>query len=340
MTLTGEEGTVIVRASQQGNAQYLPARIVDRPFKVTAPTSTSEPIAQLITFNPIGNKLTTDAPFTVTASATSGLPVTFSILAGPASISGNTITLNGQVGTVIIKASQAGNDDYLPATSVDRFFKVEAPTATTEPVAQLITFPSIADKLTTDGTFTITASASSSLPITFRILSGPATVDNHQITLTGTEGTVVVNASQAGNANYLPAPNVNRSFKVTAPIENTIDDTPKEYCELSSAFPWQEWIGQVLFNEIDNTSSKDVYELYETPTTTINKGATYSLVVKPAFSWTQWDEYINVWIDFNGDGDFEDSNEIVLTGISLGGEPQQVIEGLSADISILSLIHI
>ena len=40
------------------------------------------------------------------------------------------------------------------------------------------------------------------------------------------------------------------------------------------------------------------------------------------------------YFDWNGDGDFEDSNETILTGVSLGGEPQQVIEGLSADIVI------
>jgi len=334
ITLTGQVGTVIIKASQAGNDNYLPATSIDRFFKVVALADNSEPVGQTITFNPIANKLTTDAPFTIAASATSGLPVSFSILTGPATVSGNTITLTGQVGTVIIKAGQAGNDDYLPATSIDRFFKVEAPTINPDPVAQLITFQSLEDKLTTDGAFTISASATSGLPVAFRILSGPATITNNRITLTGTVGTVVVNASQAGNAAYLPAQNVNRTFKVAAPIDNNVADTPKEYCELSSTFPWQDWIGQVIFNEIDNKTSKDIYELYETPTTTVNKGTTYDLVVKPDFSWTQWDEYIIVWIDFNGDGDFEDTNEAVLKGISLGGEPRQTIEGLSADILI------
>ena len=334
ITLTGQVGTVIIKASQAGNEQYLPASSIDKFFKVEAPVVDSEPIAQIITFNSIPDKLTTDGAFAVTASATSGLPVTFSILAGPASINNNIISLNGQVGTVIIKASQAGNEQYLPASSIDRFFKVAAPVDDPEPIAQTITFNPIDDKLTTDASFTVNATASSGLPVSLSILSGPATIVNNQITLTGTEGTVIINASQAGDTQYLPAQNINRSFSVTTPIDNSIDDEPKPYCELSSTFPWQEWIGQVIFNEINNTTSKDIYELYETPTTTVNKGAIYSLVVKPAFSWTQWDEYINVWIDFNRDGDFEDTGEAVLSGISIGGTAQQTIEGLSADILI------
>ena len=336
VTLTGETGSVVIRANQVGNEQYLPARTVDRPFSVKAPEVTQEPVSQIITFNPISNKLTTDLPFAITGSATSGLPVTFSILAGPASITNNIITLTGQVGTVIIKASQAGNEQYLPASSIDRFFKVTAPISTSEPIAQTITFNPIADKLTTEGPFAVAGSATSGLPVTFSILSGPASINNNIITLSGQEGTVIIKASQVGNEQYLPASSIDRFFKVETPVDNSIDDAPKEYCELSSNFPWQEWIGQVIFNEIDNTTSKDIYEFFEQPTTTVNQGATYSLRVKPAFSWTQWDEYINVWIDFNRDGDFEDTGENVLTGISLEGTPQQVVEGLSADILIPS----
>ena len=333
--LNGTEGTVIIRASQTGNDQYFPAPNVDRPFKVTAPVIIPEPTPQIITFDPIPDKLTTDAPFIISASATSGLPVTFNILAGPASISNNQITLTGQVGTVIIKASQAGNEQYLPASSIDRFFKVEAPTVDIEPIAQTITFGPIADKLTTDAPFIVSASATSGLPITFNILAGPATISNNQITLTGQVGTIIIKASQAGNEQYLPASSIDRFFKVEVPpVDDNTPKNPKPYCDLSSNFPWQEWIEQVVFHEINNSSSKNIYKLYETPTTTINKGATYPLTVKPAYSWTQWDEYINVWIDFNRDGDFEDDEELILSGINPEGSPQQTVDGLSADILI------
>ncbi|RDC64874.1 T9SS type A sorting domain-containing protein [Adhaeribacter pallidiroseus] len=67
---------------------------------------------QNITFEPILlNKAVGDAPFALVAQASSGLPVNFKILSGPATVSGNMVTLTG-VGTVKIQAYQAGNATY------------------------------------------------------------------------------------------------------------------------------------------------------------------------------------------------------------------------------------
>ena len=82
---------------------------------------------QTISFSSISNKLTTDNPFNIFATASSGLPVSFSILSGPATIAGNTISLTGQEGIVIIRASQSGNNDYYPASSQTQSFEVTAP---------------------------------------------------------------------------------------------------------------------------------------------------------------------------------------------------------------------
>ena len=82
---------------------------------------------QTISFPSIPNKLTTDGPFSISATASSGLAVNFTIVSGPATISGNTITLNGTPGTVSVQANQSGNGDYNPAPSVTRTFNVTAP---------------------------------------------------------------------------------------------------------------------------------------------------------------------------------------------------------------------
>jgi len=81
---------------------------------------------QTITFAALPNKTYGDAPFNVSATASSNLPVSFSIVSGPASISGNTVTING-VGTVTVRAMQAGDSNYNAATSVDRTFNVTQP---------------------------------------------------------------------------------------------------------------------------------------------------------------------------------------------------------------------
>ena len=179
----------------------------------TAPLPGGGPQDQTISFPAIPDKESDDPPFSISASATSGLPVNFSIVNGPASISGNTITLNGSLGQVTVRATQAGNANWNAAPLVERTFNVNQLGLQN----QTITFPSIPNKQNTDAPFTISATASSGLPVSFSIDSGPASISGNTITLNGTVGSVAVRASQSGNAQYNPAPNVLRTFSVTDP---------------------------------------------------------------------------------------------------------------------------
>src|SRR5207237_440890 len=61
--------------------------------------------------------------FAVSSTASSGLAVAFSIVSGPATISGNTVTITGG-GTVTVRATQAGDANWNAATSVDQSFTV------------------------------------------------------------------------------------------------------------------------------------------------------------------------------------------------------------------------
>ncbi len=79
---------------------------------------------QFINFPTIANKLTTNAPFALQATASSGLAVVYTVVEGPASVSGNMLTLTGQPGMVKIKASQPGNDVYAPANDLINEFEV------------------------------------------------------------------------------------------------------------------------------------------------------------------------------------------------------------------------
>ena len=78
---------------------------------------------------------------------------------------------------------------------------------------QTITFNPLPAKALGEPAFAVTATASSGLPVSFSIVSGPATISTATITLTNT-GTVTVQASQAGNTNYNAAPSTNQSFVV------------------------------------------------------------------------------------------------------------------------------
>lgn len=86
---------------------------------------------QAISFPQIPNHLTTDGPFEIPAEATSGLEVMFEVISGPAAVDGNTITLEGISGEVVVEASQPGNDEYDPADPVLNTFMVIDPAVNT-----------------------------------------------------------------------------------------------------------------------------------------------------------------------------------------------------------------
>ncbi len=63
------------------------------------------------------------------ATATSGLPVSFLVLSGPAILSGNHLQITGP-GSVMVEARQPGDDTYLPAPSVAQSFNVVVASST------------------------------------------------------------------------------------------------------------------------------------------------------------------------------------------------------------------
>lgn len=86
-----------------------------------------DPGYQAISFPQIPNKLVSDPPFEIEATATSGLPVYFEVISGPAEVDGHVVTLTGEAGQVAIKATQPGNDEFDPAEPVTNHFMVLDP---------------------------------------------------------------------------------------------------------------------------------------------------------------------------------------------------------------------
>jgi alpha-tubulin suppressor-like RCC1 family protein len=80
-------------------------------------------VPQTITFGSLSTKTYGDAPFAVSATASSGLTPSYTIVSGPATISGATMTITG-AGTVVVRASQAGDGTYAAATPVDQSITV------------------------------------------------------------------------------------------------------------------------------------------------------------------------------------------------------------------------
>lgn len=276
---------------------------VNYDFNLVKGSLTISPNNQQITFAPLVNKTYGDPAITLNATASSGLPVSYTV-SGPAAINGNQLTITG-AGNITVTATQAGNTNWLAATPAAQQFTVAkaALTVTADnkqraygvanpaltytitgfvnnenaavltgtpalsttaglnsavgayPITvavntltaanysftladgvltisqagQSISFPQPADKTYGDAPFTLNATSSSGLPVAYSVQSGPATISNNSITITGA-GTVTIAANQAGDGNFTAAAEVVRSFAVNkAAITVTARNAEKTY---------------------------------------------------------------------------------------------------------------
>jgi alpha-tubulin suppressor-like RCC1 family protein len=310
-TVTGiTAGTCAIAANQAGNANYNVAAPVTQNITVGAGSQT------INTFAAPATKTYGDSPITLNASASSSLPVSITLVSGPATLSGSSLTITG-VGSIIVKATQAGNTNYSAAAEVTQTITVAAKALTitagnasraygaanpatpgftasalvgsdtissvtyayastasqtanvgsthnitpsaatfssgsasnysitytngtltiTGKASQSISFAPPATKIYGDATTSLTASATSGLPVSITLVSGPATLNGSTLTITGV-GSIVVMAAQSGDGNYSAAPDLQQTITV-APKALTItaSNASRAYGAANPAIP-------------------------------------------------------------------------------------------------------
>jgi hypothetical protein len=165
--------------------------------------------SQSITFGPLVNLTYGAAPFALSATATSGLPVAYaSNTPSVCSVSGAAVSIMG-AGTCSITATQGGSAGYATATPVTISFTVS-------PASQTITFGVLPTQSATSQPFSLSALASSGLAVTFTA-TGNCAVSGSIVTITGA-GNCTITASQPGNGNYNPATSVTQTFAIWAVV--------------------------------------------------------------------------------------------------------------------------
>ncbi|WP_193392740.1 fibronectin type III domain-containing protein, partial [Legionella santicrucis] len=190
-------GTCIIDANQAGNSDYNAALQVQQIITVNKADQT-------ITFTSTPSpNATIGGTYTVTATGgASGNPVVFSIDAGSTSgacnITGNLVSFTG-AGSCIVDANQAGNSNYNAATQAQQIITVNK-------IDQTITFTSTPTDPAVGGTYTVSATGGASgNPVVFSIdassSSGACSINGTLVSFTGV-GTCIIDANQAGNAQY------------------------------------------------------------------------------------------------------------------------------------------
>ena len=213
VTITGA-GVTTIRASQDGNGSYNPAPTVEK-------TLTVNKVGQTITFGSLSNASLTAGTYQLSATASSGLGVSFASSDNTvAEVSGTTLTLK-KGGSIIITASQGGNGTYSAAPDVTQPLTVIDDTQQ----AQTITWSqTLGTRAFGVADLDLNATASSGLPITYlssdssvaKIVNGSGAddVNGTYLQVIGA-GTATITATQAGNGQYQAASPVAKSVTVT-----------------------------------------------------------------------------------------------------------------------------
>jgi surface protein len=156
----------------------------------------SEDCSQVITFQELPVKTVSDPDFKVLASSSAGLPITLiSSNNNVATIVDKTISIIGK-GTTTITASQAGNEYYNAAISVQKTLVVKE--------NQTLTFNALPTKKFGDTPFDLIASVSSNLPLVYSSSDeNVATISGNTLTILSA-GMTTITVSQPGDENFAP----------------------------------------------------------------------------------------------------------------------------------------
>ena len=201
-------GDVTITASQSGgtdpsnsNITYLAAEDVSHTFSISKAD-------QFITFAALPDRNNTDgATFTLSATASSGLTVSFeSNNTAIVEVNGTTATVKDE-GPVTITASQAGNSTYNAASKSRSYNNLKKDQT-------ISNFGAIADSNTSVSSISLSATASSGLAVVYESNdTSVATISGSTINIQGA-GRVKITATQPGNFAWRAATSQEQSFFV------------------------------------------------------------------------------------------------------------------------------
>lgn len=192
-------GTCTLSAAQAGNVDWIAATNVERSFDVVKK-------AQSITFTAPADVWIGKKSLSMDAISSSGLAlVTSSSTSTVCTVDGLKVQLVS-AGTCTLSAEQVGDSDWLAATKIEKSFKV---------TNQIITFAALTDVLLSAGRVTLSAVATSTLPVVFSSSStSVCEVAGNVVTLVSL-GACTISANQNGGGTDL-AVEVRQTFQVLA----------------------------------------------------------------------------------------------------------------------------
>jgi hypothetical protein len=207
LTIVGV-GTTTITASQLGDASYNPAPNVLQNITVNALPVTISGIA------------ISDKPYNGTTAAT----ITGTAALSPSAVLGDDVAIGGTPVAVFDSASVGTAipvtvSGYALTGTKASNYALSQPTGLTAAITvadQTITFNALAAYYVNDASFTLAATASSALAVSYSSSNtAVATISGTTVTIVGT-GTTTISATQAGDSNYNAALSVDQPLTVLA----------------------------------------------------------------------------------------------------------------------------
>jgi len=206
-------GTCVINANQDGDDNYTAAPQVQQSIAVGQGSQAVNFTSTVPASAAVG-----DSAYTVTATGGgSTQPVVLSLDATSTGceLSGATVTFPA-VGTCVINANQAGDANYTASPQVQQTFAVgqgaQAISYTSTPPAGVVVGDS-AYEVSADG-----GGSGNAVVFSLDATSTGCELTGATVTFPGA-GTCVINANQAGDANYTAAPQVQQSFAVGKAVQ-------------------------------------------------------------------------------------------------------------------------
>ncbi len=247
----------------KGGSGYVYIRYMPGPT-LSTPTNAAISVGQAATFSVTATKatnLTTASMVYQWQSSPSG-STTWTDISGANSASYSTATQTGQGNSGVkyrAKVTQTGTTGSVAPTS---FNFTAAATMTVSTGSQTISFASLGGKTYGDASFDLSATASSGLAVSFAsATTATCTLTGSTVTIVAA-GTCTINANQAGDSNYVAAPQVQQSFTIarkaltiTANNDNKVFGATKTYGAGSTAFTQSGLVGSETIGSVTLTAS-------------------------------------------------------------------------------------
>ncbi len=241
--VTAADGTTSVTAAANATSGSYHVNAAPSHIPAVGFALTNNPALQTITFTglPTQARYGGSGPFTLNATASSGLTVSYSVT-GPATLSGSMLTLTG-AGTVTVTASQAGNATYAAATAVVQTITVTQGTSRT--MLAVTSGGTHVNNVAKGSAVTLTATVEAGTTpvptgaVNFCDASSPHCTDIHLL------GTAQLTSAGTASMTYIPGLG-NRSYKAVfvATASAAASSSPQVNLSVTGTYPTTTTIAQ------------------------------------------------------------------------------------------------